>query len=165
MSISGGFTDPTQRPMERSEDHENKEILMDDFDQELGVVGHLMLATNSAIQIVLQKWRNEVAQEEPSPIKIVKQIFISISFGLNTLFGLVEIATRVALFIIPYLISLAIDLNGKNDIANEIHGTITASILLSGAYTMQSALSSVVNLQHPDQQLTFIGGAHVKDDE
>jgi len=135
-------------------------LFLDRFEEGPGIFQQTLLATNSSIQVALQKWRNSVSLEEPSPIKTAKQIFISIGFGLNTLFGLIESAAKIALFIIPFLIALTIRwaTDAQEDSLVDNIGYITGALsLIAAFYTLQSAISTVTNLQTPDQPISYNG--------
>jgi len=133
---------------------------LNDFDKEIGICLQTFLAANSSIQIALQRLRNEIAQETPSTIQTVKQIFVSIGFGLNTLFGLVETAARVTLFILPFLIALAVDwVTAAEDLSlvDKILKIIGGCMIVPLLYTVQSGISTVTNLQTPTQSISYKG--------
>jgi len=156
-------TPPIKRPEIRFKEFEQKgSPFVNDFDEGMEIYEQILFATNSSIQVVVQKWRNEVSSEEPSPIKTAKQIFISIGFGLNTLFGLIESAAKIALFIIPFLIALAISWATDAEDGSVVSETVslTAGIMLLPAmYVLQSSISTITNLQTPDQQISYKGQA------
>ena len=161
MAVPASGAKREQAPIQFQEfDNDNKDMLSNDFSEVENVWVQALISINSVVQIALQEMHNKVASEEPSPIKTAKLVFISIGFGLNTLFGIVETAIRVVLLTLPFLAALAIKfaINAtRDDLFSNIVLAIMSSVGFSLAYTLESGISTVTNLQYPNKRISYRG--------
>ena len=141
-------------------DDDDKKMIFNHFSEIENVWTQALTSISSLIQTALQELRNKVAPEKPSPIKTAKQIFISIGFGLNTLFGILETATRFALFVLPFLAAFAFSWAtnaGEEDLSEKICELTAGSVIKSTMYTIQSAASIVTNHTIPNRKISYRG--------